>query len=203
MFHLFRNQSTIVESTVDDLYQYRVFIGKHQIVTAKSSSYWFIDNNQVVCKSGDGSILDSDIVCTEIYGYTPEQRSSTFSKKADLPYINGCSTKQLIPPVRPGDPTFQLLVMPPNTSEQEHHIHATARVVYVYKGSGTAIVGSADVAEKFELIEGDVIILDKMSAHHFETGPQELIVIPLHIFSSHSSAEYDHPMFNGTHRLAG
>jgi mannose-6-phosphate isomerase-like protein (cupin superfamily) len=193
------NESRVVESGDNDLYQYKVYVGRHSVQTTKRSSYWYIDNDQVVSTTGNGDIIDSTIVCVEIFGYTPETRSSSFSKLTDLPYINGCSSKQLINPNRLGDPTWQMLHIPPYTSEQAHHIHSTARIVYVLKGKGKSHVGQAKKVNDFNLEPGDVLILDKMIPHHFSTKDTGLVVLPLHVFSS-VDQEFNHPMFNGTHR---
>lgn len=194
-------QSKIIESGPNELYQYKVYVGFNVIKTDKRSSYWFIDNDTVYCKTGDDTELTSHKMCVEIFGYTPENRSSTFGRGSELPYINGCSTKQLIPTARLGDPTFQLLYIPEGTSEQMHHIHATPRVVFVSKGRGRSIVGTAGKNTIYDLVENDVIILGKMIPHHFETTDSELIVLPVHIFSSTGSDEFNHPMFNGTHKV--
>jgi hypothetical protein len=194
------NVANIVESSKLDLYQYRVYIGKHNILTDVRNSYWYIDNNVVISSPGTGTYINSDVVCTEIFGYTPETRTSTYDRFTDLPYINGCSSKQLINPNRLGDPTWQLLLLPPYTSEQKHHIHSTSRVVYVAEGSGKSIIGQVGNTVEVDLVPGTVIILDKMVAHHFITTDQHLLVLPLHIFSS-TISEKNHPMFNGTYEI--
>jgi quercetin dioxygenase-like cupin family protein len=193
--------SSIHDCPSTDLYQYRVFVGQHTISTSAQSSYWYVDGNTVVSTTGTSDNIISLTMCVEIFGYTPETRTSTFSRGTDLPYINGCSTKQLINPVRPGDPTFQMLYMPPYTAEQAHHIHATARVVYVAKGNGRSIVGSDTKSTVYDLNEGDVIILDKMVPHHFETDDSALLVLPIHVYSSVASEDHNHPMFIGTHKI--
>ena len=192
------NVASIVESSKLDLYQYRVYIGKHNILTDVRNSYWYIDKNVVISSSGTGTHINSDIVCTEIFGYTPETRTSTYDRFTDLPYINGCSSKQLINPNRLGDPTWQLLLLPPYTSEQKHHIHSTSRVVYVAEGCGKSIIGQVGKTVEVDLEPGTVIILDKMVSHHFITTDQHMLVLPLHIFSS-TTSEKNHPMFNGTY----
>lgn len=194
------NTPAIHNSSTHDLYPYKVYVGKHTISTNNTSSYWYIKDNLAVCYTGLTEIV-SEHMCVEILGYTPETRSSTFSRGTDLPYINGCSSKQLIPAVRPGDPTFQMLFIPPQTSEQAHHIHATARVVYVAEGSGKSIVGNGSKHDIYPLNKGQVIILDKMLPHHFMTDEESLTVLPIHIFSSIASEEFNHPMFNGTHKV--
>ena len=188
--------TAIVESTPFDLYQYRAYIGHHHLVTSEKNSYWYLDNDQVICCTGIGIIINSCVLCVEIFGYTPEKRTSTFSRLSDLPYINGCSTKQLIPPNRLGDPTWQMLYMPTFTSEQARHIHSTTRIVYVHSGRGWSHIGQ----EKLKLEPGDVIVLDKMIPHHFSTEDESLTVFPLHVFSS-TTEEFNHPMFNGTHKI--
>jgi len=191
----------IIDCDSSELYQHRIYIGQNLIKLDKRCSYWYLDESAVYCCSGDESFLKSTFMCVEIFGYTPENKMSTFSKGTDLPYINGCSTKQLIPVVRPGDPTFQMLVIPAGTSEQVHHIHATSRIVYVLEGEGKSIVGTSNRNISYPLKKGDVIILGKMIPHHFETSDKDLIVLPLHIFSSIAAEEFNHPMFNGTHRV--
>jgi mannose-6-phosphate isomerase-like protein (cupin superfamily) len=202
MFNITNSRdSKIFDCAPTELYQYRVYVGSNKIQTIPKSSYWYINGDTVVSTTGDGNAITSQSMCVEIFGYTPETRTSTFSKGTDLPYINGCSTKQLINPVRAGDPTFQMLYMPPYTAEQAHHIHATARIVYVAKGKGKSIVGSATKSKEYELNQGDVIILDKMTPHHFETLDSELLVLPMHVYSSVVSEEHNHPMFIGTHKI--
>ena len=199
-----KDKPSIYRSGYGDLYQYNVYIGKQKIDRLSTkNSYWFISDGRAQCytpRVEGAESLDVDLFCVEIFGYTPEDRSSCFDKGTDLPYVNGCSTKQLIPAARPGDPTFQYLLIPAGCSEQEHHIHATPRVVYVYKGEGVSIVGMGTNQEAYKLTEGDLIVLDKMVPHHFETKDQDLVVLPIHIFSSGPS-EFNHPMFNGTHKV--
>ena len=195
------SSNEIVHSTKNDLYQYKAYIGQHNIKMLSTNSYWYLENNTVISKSGDGTELDSKLLCVEIFGYTPESRSSSYDRYTDLPYINGCSTKQLINSVRQGDPTWQMLYMPPYTSEQQHHIHSTSRIVYIHKGRGTSHIGiSENNMTDIPLRQGDVLILDKMIPHHFSTNSEELIVLPLHIFTS-TGNEFNHPMFNGTHKI--
>ena len=202
MFNIINSRdSKIFDCAVTELYQYRVYVGLNEIQTTSQSSYWYINGDTVVSTTGNGNAITSQSMCVEIFGYTPETRTSTFGRGTDLPYINGCSTKQLINPVRAGDPTFQMLYMPPYTAEQAHHIHATARIVYVAKGKGNSIVGSATQSKEYELNQGDVIILDKMVPHHFETLDSELLVLPMHVYSSVASEEHNHPMFIGTHKI--
>lgn len=185
----------------NDLYQYNVFIGKQNISVNSRNSYWYINHATAICYTPTlAKTIGIDEFCVEIFGYTPEERQSTFLRGTDLPYVNGCSTKQLIPPARPGDPTFQYLLIPAGCSEQQHHIHATPRVVYVAEGNGTSVVGMGSNAKEYPLNPGDVIILGKMVPHHFETKDKDLVVLPIHIFSSGPS-EYNHPMFNGTHKV--
>lgn len=193
-------ETKIVESGPHDLYQYKAYVGSHLVSTVKTSSYWYIKDNTVISTTGAENLqISSDVLCVEIFGYTPEARTSSFSKLTDLPYINGCSSKQLISPNRLGDPTWQMLYIPPYTSEQAHHIHSTSRVVYVLSGKGTSHIGQAHQLKEFSLEPGDVLILDKMIPHHFSTEDTGLVVLPLHVFSS-IDQEFNHPMFNGTHR---
>lgn len=192
------NTVEVINSTPHDLYQYRCFVKSQPVFTDSRCSYWYLNAKEVGCFTGDGSVFEDFEVCVEILGYTPETRTSSYSRGTDLPYLNGCSTKQLIPATRQGDPTWQMLAMSPCTTEQKHHVHSTARIVYVASGSGESIVGMPGAQEVFNLEPGMVLVLPKMEPHHFTSGNQGLIVIPLHVFSSGSN-EFNHPMFNGTH----
>lgn len=196
-----RDTPRVIDCDPHELYQFRVYVGEHDIQTHTRASYWYVQDDRVISITGRGDRIGSCEMCVEIFGYTPEDRTSTFGRLTDLPYINGCSTKQLINPVRTGDPTFQMLYMPAGTSEQAHHIHSTPRVVYVARGRGISVVGTADRNTKHELNRGDVIVLGKMMPHHFETTDQDLLVLPVHVFSSNAQQDFDHPMFNGTHRV--
>jgi mannose-6-phosphate isomerase-like protein (cupin superfamily) len=194
------SEKIIYESKPYDLYQYKVFIGNHSIKTNTKSSYWYINENKVISKTGENEIFESNKMCVELFGYTPETRTSTYDRLSDLPYINGCSTKQLINPNRLGDPTWQLLYIPPYSAEQAHHVHSTARVVYVHQGKGKSHIGQDKQIKSYDLTPGTVVILDKMIPHHFSTEEEGLIVLPIHIFSS-TSLENHHPMFAGTHKV--
>lgn len=192
------NTLSIANSTPQDLYQYRCYVKTQPVITDTRCSYWYLNAAEVGCFTGDGGIFGDFDVCVEILGYTPETRMSTYSRGTDLPYLNGCSTKQLIPPTRAGDPTWQLLQMAPNTTEQKHHVHSTARIVYVVSGSGESVVGMPGSQQTYKLEPGMVLVLDKMEPHHFISGANGLLVAPLHIFSTGAN-EFNHPMFNGTH----
>ena len=198
--HFSKADTTIIESGALDLYQYKVYLGTHEIYTSKKNSYWYLAGSQVISETGDDNKLYSSSLCVEIFGYTPEKRTSSYSKLTDLPYINGCSTKQLINPNRLGDPTWQMLYIPPHTMEQAHHIHSTTRIVYVLSGEGTSHMGQKENAKKIKLSPGDILVLDKMVPHHFSTEETGLVVLPLHVFSS-IDHESNHPMFNGTHKI--
>ncbi len=189
-------------SLSNDLYYYKCFIGDHTVeVEAGDCVYWISDNGEIAYLERGPSVIKSKNCATVIRGYMPENKSCEIKTMTTLPYINGCSTKQIFPAERLGDPTLQMLYMPPFTSEQAHHIHSTVRVVYVKSGQGYSIVGMEDKSVKEELYRGKVIVLEKMCPHHFVTENQPLTVVPLHVWSSVQGMEHDHPMFNGTHQI--
>jgi mannose-6-phosphate isomerase-like protein (cupin superfamily) len=194
-----KDSTEVLNNHRNDLYSYTVYKGKHKIKVGERDSCWWIDleANTVECVSD--TTVNSDTLAVVIYGYKPWQRMAEINEWTTLPYVNGCSTTQLLPPIRKGDPTFQLLRIPPHTSEQAHHIHSTARIVYVYSGRGQSVVGQEGAVKTEPLLPGYVMVLDKMVPHHFVTGEEPLVVIPLHIFSSTGLDEHDHPMMNGTH----
>ena len=195
------SDDNIIESCYDDLYSYTVYYGEQIVNVENGDSAWYYRfmNGRWSghTKRGPGTV-NSDKLCVVIRGYAPADRSVQIMG-TNLPYINGCSTESLLPPVRLGDPTMQLLHMPAGSSEQEEHIHSTVRVVYILDGSGICIHGLGAVQEGISITKGDVLILEKMCPHHFVTEEESLLCSPLHIYSSVGAMEKNHPMFNGTH----
>lgn len=199
--HYFNTQTpSVFESDTNQLYYFKSYIGKHSIEVEKGDSVYFLDQTleQAIVKSGP-CVVESHHLATVIRGYMHPDAMCALKGVTILPYINGCSTKQLFPPMRLGDPTLQFLKIPPFSKEQDHHIHSTARVVYILSGKGKSIVGVEQKNITTELKPGMACIFDPMSPHHFETDTEEpLIVVPLHIYSSVGALEKNHPMFNGT-----
>lgn len=185
-----------------DLYTYKTYYGNHAVEVEKGDCVYYYDKSGVAHVQSGPFKFQSTIIATVIRGYTPSARSVTVGRSTHLPYINGCSTRQIFTPERIGDPTLQLLHLPPHSSEQAHHIHSTARIVHVLEGRGRCIVGMEQWQAKQELTAGMSLVLHPMCPHHFETDGDSLLVLPLHIFSSPPSGlEFNHPMFNGTHRV--
>lgn len=190
-------------SRIDDLYSYKCYIGEHKFHVEHGDSAIFMhnDNTQAIWINGLANV-ESQNFAVVIRGYQCGEKAASLDQRVNLPYVNGCATRQIFPPERIGDPTLQQLTIPPYTSEQVHHIHPTARVVYVLKGQGWSIVGQSDETEETELKEGMVCVLDPMCPHHFRTEGEYLTVLPIHIFSSTPQGmEQNHPMFNGTREV--
>jgi len=181
----------------NSLYYYEVNTLENEYKIPKNSSAWIINKESVSVKNW--GVCFGKVIIT-IYGYIPPNRTAQINLKTYLPYINGCSTNNILPPIRSGDPCMQLLKIPAGCSEQKHHIHSTDRVVYVLSGSGTAVSGVGSNIEKHKLVEGKTLILHAMEPHHFETDDQDLIVVPMHIWSS-TNDEFNHPMMLGTHAV--
>jgi len=192
--------TAVIEARSTNLYYYQTFIGTHEIAVETGDCVFFFGDDARSAQLHRGPArITSHHVATVIRGYMPEHKSTTIHQGTTLPYVNGCSTKQLFPPERPGDPTLQLLHMPPHTAEQAHHIHSTVRVVYILSGRGNSVVGIGSQIVAHELTPGMVCVLEPMCPHHFETGSEPLLCAPLHVFSSMGRAELDHPMWHGTH----
>jgi hypothetical protein len=194
-----RGSTDIVEARSNNLYWYTAYLGPQEVSVERGDCcYWVGDDlESAQIRRGPGR-LGSKYFATVVRGYMPENKTTSITQGTTLPYVNGCSTKQLFPPDRPGDPTLQLLYMPPHTTEQAHHIHSTARVVYILRGRGVSVVGTSGHTVRHELVAGMTCVLEPMCPHHFETGADPLVCMPLHIFSS-VAGELDHPMFRGTH----
>ena len=196
-------ETEIWHSPDSETYDYSCYVGEHEIDVAKGDSVWWID----VHDDGTGTALvitgpekiHSERFDVVVRGYKAVAQSRDFGdKNMVLPYVNGCSTDQIFPPRRLGDPTLQHLLIPPYSAEQAHHIHSTVRAVYVLKGKGISIVGMEKGTVITELLPGMVCILDPMCPHHFETPQGEPIeVIPFHVFSA-VPGENNHPMMRGT-----
>ncbi len=199
--HYFHTQdSHIFETDSEQLYYFRAYIGNHTVEVALGDSiYYFDDALQNACVKKGPCIVSTKHLATVIRGYMHPDATASLNGVTTLPYVNGCSTKQVFPPLRLGDPTLQYLKMPPFSKEQEHHIHSTFRVVLIQKGIGKSIVGMEDKNIETTLNPGTVCILEPMCPHHFETDTGDyLIALPIHIFSSVGIQEKNHPMFNGT-----
>ncbi len=197
------NESTVYEAPEGHAYFFKTYIGANQITIENGDCVYYLsdDKKSAHVKRGPCQI-SSRWFASIVRGFMPANRSCDIAGLTLLPYVNGCSTKQIFSPPRIGDPTLQYLCIPPYTSEQAHHIHSTARVVFVLSGRGTSVVGMDGATTTEELTPGKVCILEPMCPHHFETPNGEaLIVIPLHIFSSSPGAETSHPMFNGTYLI--
>ncbi|MGD1502654.1 cupin domain-containing protein [Vibrio harveyi] len=183
-----------------ELYAYTAYCGEHEITVDKGDSVIYVDDNMNVAYWVAGGVrVESNNFAVVLRGYQCGDKTATLLEKVNLPYVNGCATRQIFPPERIGDPTLQQLTIPPHTSEQIHHIHPTARVVLVLRGRGYSIVGQKEDMTETELLPGMVCILDPMCPHHFRTENDELTVLPVHVWSSTPpSLESNHPMFNGT-----
>ena len=193
---LFLNNETYI-APKNSLYYYEVNTTGTEYKVPKNSSAWIINNKSISVKTS--GVCYGEVIIT-IYGYTPASKTVELNLNTYLPYINGCSTNNILPPIRSGDPCMQVLKIPAGCSEQKHHIHSTDRVVYVLSGSGTTVCGVGSNTKKSKLTEGTTLILNAMEPHHFETDNEDLVVVPMHIWSS-TNEEFNHPMMLGTHAL--
>jgi len=194
-------ETAVWEAPDDNLYYYRCYIGPQPVVVEKGDCAFVVDieGREARLVRGPAEIR-SRVLATVVRGYMPESRRTSITTRTVLPYVNGCSTKQLFPPDRPGDPTLQLLRIPPHSAEQAHHIHPTTRVVLTLEGCGNSVIGMEGLTVTEKLVPGKVCILEPMCPHHFETPYGEhLVVVPCHVFSTvPHGIETQHPMFNGT-----
>ena len=205
-YHL-EGESELIISPPGDLYSYTVLVGEHK-------DYYVSDGDSMLKIGHDqddvwwleggrgGSKWSSDYMAVVLRGYSCGEKMCGLEKNTNLPYVDGCSTRQLFPPERVGDPTMQQLTIPPWTSEQRHHFHPTARVVYVFEGRGFSIIGQKGHTEETKLRQGMIIVLNPMCPHHFRTEEESITVIPVHVFSSTPAGlEFNHPMMNGTKEI--
>lgn len=190
----------VYEADTGQLYYFKAFIGQHFIEVERGDCIYYFDEalSTAIVRKGPCSV-SSKHLATVIRGYMHPDATRSLDGITTLPYVNGCSTKQLFPPIRLGDPTLQYLKIPAYSKEQTHHIHSTFRVVLIKEGEGKSIVGLSEQHESTDLYPGKVCILEPMCPHHFETpGNEGLVALPLHVYSSVGASEKNHPMFNGT-----
>lgn len=186
-------------SQIYDQYYFEMWTGRKKIKIQQGDCCFYLSRDKQIAHVARGPIeIESNHFATLIRGYAPPTKSAEIITTTNLPYINGCSTRQIFAPERPGDPTWQMLKIPKKVREQKHHIHPTARIVYVLEGQGLSIVGTPGYLKKTVLRAGMTCILNPMVPHHFETTTSELIVLPVHVWSSIPGLDFNHPMFNGT-----
>ena len=104
------SSDNIIESCYDDLYKYDVYYGEQVIDVDIGDSAWyycFMNGRWFGHTKRGKSVVNSGKLCVVIRGYASADRSVQILG-TNLPYINGCSTESLIPPIRLGDPTMQL-----------------------------------------------------------------------------------------------
>lgn len=199
-----------VDSPENALYSYRVFhgdAGAETLVEVPAGDCGFFVKPAVSRPGFDALRIRGPYSCAArqfsciVRGYAPDDAERSLVTPMSLPYVNGCSTKEIFPPERAGDPTLQMLTIPPYSKEQAHHIHSTARVVAVLSGRGDSVVGMEGKTITTELVPGMTVVLDPMCPHHFETPQGEpLVVAPVHVWST-GRGEFDHPMYRGTHMM--
>lgn len=191
----------ITSSRPNDLYNFTAYIGKHTYDLNRGDSAYTYNKNSVSVKKGSADIT-SDTLSIVLRGYNSPEKTSEIGSVTTLPFINGCSTRQIFPAERIGDPTLQLLYVPPYSSEQAHHMHSTARVAHIIEGTGTCVIGIDGYSYAQKLVPGMTLIIHPMCPHHFETQETGLLATPLHVFSAApGAAEFNHPMFNGSHTI--
>lgn len=199
--HYFKTTSPdTYEPDNSQLYFFKSYIGEHEIKVENGDCVYYLSEDLKWAHVQKGPChLQSKHLATVIRGYMHPDATYSLDGVTTLPYVNGCSTKQIFPPIRPGDPTLQFLRVPPFSKEQDHHIHSTYRVVLILEGRGHSIVGLKEKHESTTLEPGTVCVFEPMSPHHFETnGDRPLVALPLHVFSAVGPQEKNHPMFNGT-----
>ena len=189
-----------VSSDEHDMYRFDAYHGVNSVEVESGDCAFTVDEELSIASLIRGPVdFPSPHVTVVVRGYAPANKWASLEGGMILPYVNGCSTRQVFPPERPGDPTLQLLTIPPYSSEQAHHIHSTVRVVHVLKGRGFSVVGMNDMTIRQELLPGMTVVLEKMCPHHFETEGDALVVMPVHVWSAPPNGiENNHPMFNGT-----
>jgi len=129
--------------------------------------------------------------------------------KGRLKYIDGCTDSLLIPPVKKGDPCFNHLHFPANTT-QTPHTHPSHRIGIVIRGTGECVTpfgnlpleeGCIFVIKEYdgvEVAEGLDGKIYEAGTHKFDTTNSNLDVIAFHPDSDFGAEDEFHPMINRT-----
>jgi quercetin dioxygenase-like cupin family protein len=116
-----------------------------------------------------------------------------------LRYIDGCTDTLLVAPIVHGDPCLNLLHVPPDTVQSDHH-HPSARVGLVVEGEGSCVAANG----RHRLERGSVFVVPRDTTHRFETGGGSgLLLMAWHPDSTSGPTDADHPMLNRTLGVAG
>src|ERR1041384_6571040 len=86
----------VVEARPTNLYHYRAFIGVHDVaVEAGDCVYSLGDDARAAALRRGPARISSRRLAVVVRGYMPEDRTTTIQQGTTLPYVNGCSTKQI------------------------------------------------------------------------------------------------------------
>lgn len=83
------------------MYAYTAYHGSHDIEIERGDSAFYKEGNVAYVTRGP-AVVSSKEFAVVIRGYAPPDKSSSLKSRMILPYVNGCSTRQLFPPERPG-----------------------------------------------------------------------------------------------------
>lgn len=111
-----------------------------------------------------------------------------------LKYIDGCTDSLLIPPIKMGDPCFNLLCFPEGIDQTEH-THPSDRIGIVYSGRGACVTPDGVI----DLEPGMIFRIVADGLHKFRTLKGEpMSVIAYHPDSDFGATDEVHPMINRT-----
>ena len=87
----------IYEAPQSHLYFFKSYIGAHTITVELGDCVFWLSEDQVTARLERGpTVVESVHIASVIRGYMPENRSATIVNRTVLPYVNGCSTSQVI-----------------------------------------------------------------------------------------------------------
>jgi len=125
--------------------------------------------------------------------------------KGRLKYIDGCTDSLLIPPVKLGDPCFNLLYFPPGI-DQTAHTHPSVRIGLVISGRGLCIydpgafaTSNPAASAEIDLVPGMLFCIHTNGRHKFATPYGEhMRVVAYHPDSDVGPTDENHPMLRKT-----
>jgi mannose-6-phosphate isomerase-like protein (cupin superfamily) len=190
----FDNSSLAVHDTTGTHFGY-VHKGSAQIVY---QGLWYqVYAGHYFCIPGDFMITGGvGIIVTRENYHGVFQVGGPVENVGRLRYIDGCSDSLLVPPVKLGDPCFNLLHFPEGIDQTEH-THPSDRIGMVIRGRGECVVDGGETIIPLEA--GMIFCIHTDGLHKFRTLlGSEMAVLAYHPDSDFGPTDTVHPMINRT-----
>ena len=172
-----------------------VAVGSGTLALHGSFGDYTLREGQFACVPGNAAIQGDGaaLISTRLAWLGMPMIGGPIEERGRLGYIDGCSSTVLIAPLRVGDPTMNLLYVPPGT-DQTAHTHPSLRAGLVYSGNGVCRVAEGD----FPLEPGVAFCIPANKLHSFHAPDDSLRLVVFHPDSDTGPTDEEHPMMNRT-----